>query len=127
MSQLALFAEQVTAVRTSGRPPGVERRWNLAFSEPAKLELLAVAAARPAEWLGWSAFDAVRERHQIGFCMGHVLGALVREGRLDERKVYCGKGIGAERPGSASYQGYYNEWRAIAPTNNNDKEPQHAA
>lgn len=116
MSQLALFTDPAPAARTSGRPPGVEQRWNLAFSEPVKLELLDVAAARPVEWLDWWAFTEVRERHQIGFCMGHVLGALVREGRLESRQVHMGKGIGAERPGSPNYQGYYNEWCAIAPT-----------
>ena len=115
MSQLALFADPAPMVRVSGRPRGVERRWNLAFSEPVKLELLAVAAARPDEWLGWGAFDEVRERHQIGFCLGHVLGVLVREGRLAEHVVYTGKGIDAERPGSPNYQGFDTEWRAVAP------------
>lgn len=127
MSQLALFAEEEPVARRYGMPPDVARRWNLAFSEPVKLELLAAAAARPDEWLGWGAFDEVRERHQIGFCMGHVLGALVREGRLGERTVYIGKGIGAERPGSPNYQGYYNEWRAVAPTHNNNEETSNAA
>ena len=116
MSQLALFAEEEPVARRYGMPPDVARRWNLAFSEPVKLELLAVAAGRPGEWLGWHAFTEVRERHQIGFCMGHVLGGLVREGRLESRQVYCGKGIEADRPGSPNYQGYHNEWRAIAPT-----------
>lgn len=111
MCQLALFQQPAPAVRrVGGRPPDVERRWNLAFSEPIKLELVEVAAGRPGEWLDWSAFSGVRERHQIGFCMGHVLYALVREGRLLERTIYLGKGIGAEQPGSPAYQGFTNEW-----------------
>jgi hypothetical protein len=112
-AQLALFAPEVEVKRIcGGGPPGVQKRFHLAFTEPVKLELLAVAASRPGDWLQWNDFRAVMERHQIGFCMGHVLYQLVREGRLQENKVYLGKGIEAERPGSPDYKGYRNEWRA---------------
>lgn len=115
-AQLALFAEPAPKERRCGMPLGVQRRWELAFSEQVKRELVAVATARPGEWLEWGAFTAVRERYQIGFCMGHVLSSLVREGRLAERRVYFGKGIDADRPGSPNYCGYGSEWRAAAPS-----------
>jgi hypothetical protein len=121
-AQLTLFAPDVELEpiepevefkpKLGGGPPGVQRRFQLAFTEPVKLELLAVAASRPDDWLQWNDFRAVMERHQIGFCMGHVLFHLVREGRLQEKIVYLGRGIEAERPGSPDYQGYRTEWRA---------------
>jgi hypothetical protein len=112
-AQLPLFAPEVEFKPIcGGGPPGVQKRFQLAFTEPVKLDLLAVAASRPDDWLQWRDFRVVMERHQISFCMGHVLFQLVREGRLRERKVYLGKGIEAERPGSADYKGYGNEWKA---------------
>jgi hypothetical protein len=81
--------------RLGGRPRDVERRWNLAFSEPVKAELVACLNERIGEWLIWHDFDDIRERYKIGFCLGHVLGGLVRDGRAVEKKIY----FGAERPG----------------------------
>jgi hypothetical protein len=121
-AQLALFAPEVELEpiepdvefkpKLGGGPPSVQRRRQLAFTEPVKLDLLAVAASRPDDWLRWRDFRVVMERHQIGFCMGHVLFQLVQEGRLQEKKVYFGKGIEAERPGSPDYKGNGTEWRA---------------
>lgn len=111
-AQLSLFVPDALVPRIVGMSP--DARFELAFTEPVKLELLAVAAARPNEWLGWDVFRAPMEKHQIGFCMGHVLFSLVRAGRLEERPVDFGKGIGAEQPGSGNYQGYKNEWRAVS-------------
>lgn len=111
MTQMTLF-EAPVARRLGGGPPEVQRRLQLAFTEPVKLELLAVTSARPDEWLNWRDFRAVMEKHQIGFCMGHVLSQLVREGRLQEKKVYFGNGLEAERPGSPDYKGYTHNWRA---------------
>lgn len=117
-SQLALFAPEAppasaAPLRVGGGPASVQRRFALAFSESVKLELLAVAAARPGEWLQWSAFSGPREKHQIGFCMGHVLHALVGEGRLQERAIHFGSGIGTEQPGAPGYQGSMCEWRSV--------------
>lgn len=75
-------------------------------------EVLAIARARSEEWLTWGAFRAVIEKYQIGFCFGQVLGRLVRAGHLHEEKVYFGRGIGAEKPGSPNYQGFGHQWRA---------------
>lgn len=111
--QTELFAlEEPVEMRLGGGPPGVQRRFQLAFTEPVKLELLAVALARPDDWLKWPDFRVVMEKHQIGFCMGHVLGQLVREGRLQEKKVYFGNGLEADRPGSPDYKGYRTDWKA---------------
>lgn len=120
IAQLSLFAPDAP-VRTIGLSP--DTRFELAFTEPVKLELLAVAAARADEWLGWNAFRAPMNLHQIGFCMGHVLSSLVRAGRLQEKKIYFGKGLEADRPGSPDYHGYTNEWRAISAPTNDDRSP----
>lgn len=95
MSQLGLFTEPVPARRIGGQPPDVERRWNLAFSEPVKAELVTRLDERIGAWVSWNGFADIRERHKIGFCMGHVLHSLVREGRAVEKNIY----YGAERPG----------------------------
>jgi len=76
-------------------------------------EVLAIAKARPAEWLTWCAFRAVIEKHHIGFCFGQVLGRLVRAGQLEERRVYFGRGIGAEKPGSPNYEGFGHKWKVV--------------
>jgi hypothetical protein len=92
-------------------PPRRDDPWDVGFSEPVKLELLAAAAAKPERWLGWSDFDQVREKYKIGCCMGHVLSSLVRDGRLRELRVW----FGAEFPGQETeYKGYGSRWRALA-------------
>jgi hypothetical protein len=95
-------------------PAGVARRRELAFSPQVVGEVLAAVEARANEWMGWEAFRQVIDKHRIGFCLGHVLSSLARTGRIRERNVYVGKGIGAERPGSPNYYGFKCEWRAIA-------------
>lgn len=115
-AQFALFAPEPEPKdlrpRLGSGPPGVQRRRAIAYSEPVKLELLAVAAAQPDEWLEWDDFKVPREKHQIGFCMGHVLHALVWEGRLQEKTIYLGTGLEANRPGSPDYQGFMYRWKA---------------
>lgn len=111
--QIELFEPEAPVKRRlGGGPPDVQRRLELAFTEPVKQELLAVAVARPDDWLKWNDFRAVMEKHKIGFCMGHVLSHLVREGRLQEKAIYFGKGLEAERPGSPDYMGYTHNWKA---------------
>jgi hypothetical protein len=75
--------------------------------------VISIAMARSSEWLTWGAFRPVIEKHQIGFCFGQVLARLVRAGRLEERRVYFGRGIGSEKPGSPNYEGFGHEWRAM--------------
>lgn len=108
--QFDLFAVPPRHLPLGGMPRSVHDRWELAFSEPVKLELLAAAAATPGRWLGWNDFAEVREKHQIGCCMGHVLHSLVRDGHLGE--LICW--YGAERPGlDTKYLGFGSRWRAI--------------
>lgn len=121
IAQLSLFAPDAPVCPIGLSP---DARFELAFTEPVKLELLAVAAARPDDWLGWNAFRVPMNLHQIGFCMGHVLHQLVRAGRLQEKKIYFGKGIGAELPGSGNYHGYTTEWRAISAPTSDDRSIQ---
>jgi hypothetical protein len=109
LSQLDLFPTPQLPARRNRRDELLE----LAFSPEVKDALADVARSRIGAWLGWDAFKAVRERYDIGFCMGHVLFALVREGRLLEKKIYLGKGLEADRPGSRDYQGYYCQWSAV--------------
>lgn len=117
MDQLNLFAPEPAPAATSrtdgffGMPPGVRRRRERAMQPDVAEEVLAIARARSAEWLAREAFRAVIERHEIAFCFGHVLSDLARTGQLEERKVYFGRGVGAEKPGSPDYQGFGNEWR----------------
>jgi len=112
MNQLTLFEAPQPIERLCGMPPDVERKWRVAFSPEVELAVLAVVAARPGEWFGRSAFRQIIEQHDIGFCIGHALGAIARKGLMQERPVYLGKGIGAEQPGSPNYRGYTREWRA---------------
>lgn len=98
-AQLSLFEQQSPATapahRMGGGPPGVQRRFALAFSEPVRAELVARLNEHPGRWLTWCDFADIRERHQIGFCLGHVLHALTAEGRALSKNIY----FGADRPG----------------------------
>jgi hypothetical protein len=106
-----MFAPPAPTYSLGGGPPDVQRRFALAFTEEIKLELLAAAAAVPGRWLGWNDFAAVRDKHQIGFCMGYVLSSLVRDGRL--LGMICW--LGAERPGTdTEYKGFSSRWRVLA-------------
>jgi hypothetical protein len=116
MNQLTLFApEPAPARRLSGMPPCVERMWERALAPEVRQEVMAIATARPDEWLRSRCFRAVIDKHDISSCFGHVLHGFVREGLLQSRPVYYNKGIGGDQPGSGHYQGYYNEWRAMPP------------
>lgn len=111
MSQLALFDEPKTATRLGGGPPDVQRRVQLAFSEAVKAELVTRLNEHAGQWLAWRDFADIRERHQIGFCMGHVLSALAREGRALVKNIY----FGAERPGDPfkPYLGFTSVWSSV--------------
>jgi len=107
VSQLALFE---APSRPCGMPACVRDRQELAFSPKVKGELVARLNERPGQWLDWSDFSDIRERYQIGFCMGHVLFSLVREGRALGKPVY----FGAERPGLPEpYLGFKTLWGSI--------------
>jgi hypothetical protein len=108
-AQLGLFDEP-PAPRVGGAPPSVRRRADLAFSEPVKLELIARLAERPGQWLRWDDFADIRDRHQIGFCMGHVLASLVREKRALEQVIYYGA-KDTQIPGA--YQGFGTIWSTV--------------
>ena len=110
--QLSLFPDPAPSTRPCGMPPGVHARWELAYSPKVKAELVAVATARPGEWLEWRDFREVMERYEIGFCMGHVLGHLARTGLLKHKDIPLGKGIGAELPGSENFRGTKSNWMA---------------
>jgi hypothetical protein len=74
-------------------------------------ELMQIFRARPAEWLDWPAFRSVIEKHGAGFGLGHKLGSMARRGLLEDKDVYLGRGIGAERPSSPEYRGFRTEYR----------------
>lgn len=110
MTQLTLFEEPKLARRLGGGPTDVQLRLERAFSEPVKAELVARLNERIGQWLGWNDFSDIRDRHKIGFCMGHVLFQLAREGRALERRIY----FGAERPGELQpYLGYTSVYCGI--------------
>lgn len=93
-------------------PPNVRRMWIRAESMEVELELLAFAAARRGDWLTFADFRKAVDKHDIGACLGHVLGRIARAGGLEEKTIYLGTGIGAEQPESPNYQGFTHHWRA---------------
>ncbi|MGV7210482.1 hypothetical protein ACLB1G_21825 [Oxalobacteraceae bacterium A2-2] len=101
---LDLFPAEVPAER-SCRPPIVDHMWERAQSEEVRRDILAVFAAKPAQWLSWSDFRCVIKAHQIGACLGHVLFGMVREGKIIEKIIY----FGTERPGPG-YAGFTSNW-----------------
>jgi hypothetical protein len=111
VNQLALFTEPAPVRRSGGQPPDVERRWNLAFSEPVKAELVARLNECIGVWLRRSDFNDIRERYKIGFCLGHVLHGLVHDGRAVVQKIY----FGAERPGDPfkPYLGFTSVYSSV--------------
>lgn len=110
--QLDLFPAPAPASALAGGPPSVQRTWGRATAPAVRDETLAILAARRGEWLSWRDFRTVIDRHQISSCFGHVIGCFAREGLCQERNVYHGKGINAERPGSPNYAGFSCEWSA---------------
>lgn len=115
MSQLALFEVDTPAAPPSPAP--LARRGpreclsDLIACPVIEAELMEIFQARPADWLDWPAFRPVIARHGIGFGLGHKLYSMARRGLLDEKVVYLGRGIGADRPGSPDYQGFRNEYK----------------
>lgn len=112
MSQLALFEAEVPAA-----PAPLARRGprdclsDLIACPVIEAELMAIFQARPTEWLDWPAFRAVIAKHGVGFGLGHKLYSMVRRGLLEEKIIYLGRGIGADRPGSPDYQGFRSEYK----------------
>lgn len=111
MSQLALFEEPCELRPLSGRPPSVESRWQVAFSEPVKAQLVARLNEHPGRWLAWREFADIREQHQIGFCLGHVLAGLSRDGKALVNNIY----FGSERPGDpfTPYLGFTSVYSSV--------------
>ncbi len=116
MSQLALFAPDVPAVPAA--PVGHHKqhaRMEALMSCPViEAELMEIFQAQPDDWLDWPAFRPVIQRHGVGFGLGHKLYSMVRRGLLEEKVIYLGRGIGADRPGSPDYQGFRNEYKLAA-------------
>jgi hypothetical protein len=107
MSQLTLFAEPMRC----GMPRVVAEKINRAQADEVQQAYLAIARARPDEWLDYRSFRAPRERYNLTSCWSRPLGLLVRAGLIEDRRVYSG----SETPGP-DYTGFHNEWRAVAPT-----------
>lgn len=111
MSQLALFEAPPPARSRGGMPRSVEAAWERGFSEPVKLELIMRLNERPGEWLKSCDFADIRERHNIGCCIGHVLFSLAHAGRALTKNIY----YGAERPGDPfkPYLGFNSVYSSI--------------
>lgn len=116
MNQLALFEIETQAAPAPG-PAALARRGprnclsDLIACPVIEAELMGIFRARPAEWLDWPAFRPVIQKHGVGFGLGHKLGSMQRRGLLEERVIYLGRGIGADRPGSPDYQGFRTEYK----------------
>lgn len=114
MNQLGLFDEP-KPTRNPNRPlkygpPDVQDAWERGFSAPVMDELVARLNERVGQWLGWSDFADIRERHKIGCCMGHVLFNLAHNGRALVKNIY----FGAERPGELQpYLGFESVYSTI--------------
>lgn len=111
MSQLALFEEPKPRYQLGGGPPSVQDTWERAFSEAVMGELVARLNERAGKWLEWRDFADIRERHDIGCCMGHVLFNLAHTGRALRKDIY----FGAERPGDPlkPYMGFKSVYSTI--------------
>lgn len=74
-------------------------------------ELVMRLNERPGEWLAWRDFADIRERHDIGCCMGHVLFSLSQASRVLRKEIY----FGAERPGDPfkPYLGFKNVYSSV--------------
>jgi hypothetical protein len=114
MSQLALFAPEAPAAPTEPVSAGhrnYARMEKLMACPVIEADLMEIFRSRPGAWLDWPAFRPVIAKHECGFGLGHKLGSMARRGLLDEKNVYLGRGIGAERPGSPEYRGFRIEYR----------------
>ena len=117
MSQLALFAPEAPVAPQTGCLSKYARMEALMACPVIEADLMEIFRARPAEWLNWSAFRSVIDKHAAGFGLGHKLGSLQGRGLIEEKWIYLGRGIGADRPGSPDYQGFRVEYRlaTVAP------------
>lgn len=104
--------------RLGGMPAGVYRKWERAGTDEVLEAMLAVAQARPGEWLTSSAFDAVLEQFDISSQRMRPLLKLVLAGKLDQRFFY----FGARKPGP-DYLGFRYEWRFHPPIAENPPTP----
>ena len=107
MSQLAHFAPEPPpplAAPVSASHRNYARMEKLMACPAIEAELLEIFRARPNDWLTWSAYRPVITKHGVGFCLGHKLGSMERRGLLEEKIIYFGCGIGADRPGSPDSQ-----------------------
>jgi hypothetical protein len=119
MEQIALFAAETVAPPPAPAPVPVAQvrrgpRENLAdlIACPViEAELMEIFRARPDDWLDWPDFRPVIAKRGIGYGLGHKLYSMVRGGLLEERVIYLGKGLEADRPGSKDYQGFRTEYR----------------
>jgi hypothetical protein len=111
MSQLALFAPEASVGAPAIRHDKYARLGELITCPLIEADLLEIFQARPNDWLTWSAYRPVIERHDVGFGLGHKLGSMERRGLLEDQDIYFGRGIGADRPGSPEYRGFRTEYR----------------
>lgn len=111
MNQLALFEEPKRVRRLGGGPPSVQDAWERGFSAPVMNELVMRLNERPGEWLAWRDFADIRQRYNIGCCMGHVLFNLAHTGRALVKNIY----FGAERPGDPfkPYLGFTSVYSSV--------------
>lgn len=115
MSQLALSEPEAPAAPPAPAP--MTRRGpreclsDLIACPVIEAELMEIFRARPDDWLDWPDFRPVIAKHGVGYGLGHKLGFMVRRGQLEEKVIYLGKGVEADRPGSKDYQGFRHEYR----------------
>jgi hypothetical protein len=116
MDQLALFAPEVAAPQSA--PPvrlSKYARVEALIACPAvEADLMEVFRELPTEWLNWSAFRSVIAMHAAGFGLGHKLGSMAGRGLIEDKRIFLGRGIGADQAGSPDYHGFKVEYR-LAP------------
>ena len=111
MNQLALFEVPKPVRRYSGRPAGVDAKWERSSTVEVRQAFLDVAIARPGEWIDGGVFyRTVAIPHDIGCCWGHAMGAMVRACMLEVKNHY----YGSQFPGP-DYKGYNHMYRWRAP------------
>jgi hypothetical protein len=95
MNQLTLFEAPARISRH-------DQMWQVAQSADVEFEMMAIFAARPTEWLGYSDFQAIQRKYDFHGIIGHLLGRRCREGKIVDKNIY----FGDERPGGKNYQGF---------------------
>ena len=89
-AQLTLFEQPAPARQLGGGPPSVQAAHARAFSDLVLGELEARLNERPGDWLEWRDFQDIKERHNIGCCIGHAKFHLAHSGRAIAKNVYYG-------------------------------------